>query len=165
MSEKIKETNNQKDLEEKEGCNFYEISFLFAPELNEVELGGEISKLEKTIESLGGKIIEENWPKLIQLAYPIEKKTSAYFGYFLFDAPSECPKLLPEKLKFEQNLLRYLVIKRNKKYWQESQKKQTFDKKAFAKPEVKEKEESTQKEEKVELDQAKLEEKLEEILK
>ncbi len=148
---------------QKEGYNFYELSFLLDPRLNEVELGEEVSKIEKIIKDCQGEIIEENWPQKIELAYSVKKNNFAYFGFILFDSLPECVKMFPEKVKYEPKILRYLTIKRNKKIWQEEKERPKVPPKSYRKPS---KEEATKsaKEEK-ELDEEKLEERLEEILK
>ncbi len=157
--EKEKNQENNQVLE-KEGFNFYEVSFLLNPRLNEVELGQEVSKIEEIIKECGGEIMEENWPQKIELAYPIKKNTFAYFAWLLFETKPECVKMFPEKVKYEANILRYLTLKRNKKLWQEAKNKPKQSFKLETKKGNIEKE--TKKEE---INEEKLEEKLEEILK
>ena len=148
--EKKEEEGNAEDL------NFYEVGFLLDPKLNEIETGQEVSKVEKVISGFGGTMVEESWPKRLKLAYPIKGNESAYFGYLLFEAPAESINGILGKLKPEKNILRFLILRRNKKYWQRT--KEQAKVKAEALP--------TKREEHGEkIDETRLEEKLEEILK
>lgn len=147
--------NSENEMGNNQEKAFYEIGFLLRPELTELEVSQEVSKIEKILTELEGERIEEELPKLIKLAYPIEKKESAFFGYIIFKMPSKEVALIPERLKFEKNILRYLVIKR-------SRESLAMRKEEQKKPRRKVRKE-VRREEKI--DESKLEKKLEEILK
>ncbi len=163
--EQEKEKNQENSqAAENEDFNFYEVSFLLDPRLNEVELGQEVAKIENIIKNCQGQIIEENWPQRMELAYPIKKNAFAYFGWLLFEARPECVKMFPEKVKYELKILRYLTLKRDKKLWEESKNKpKPVRPEMSKKQEIKE--QPKKQEEETEIDEEKLEERLEEILK
>jgi len=134
------------DLSQKEK-KVYEIGYILDPDLSGKDLLNNFELLKKIIkEKLKGNILEAQKPKRINLAYPIQKKEKGYFGYFIFEAiPQEIIEL-KENLKYQKPILRYLLIKRDRK---ELEKKEL----SYLKERKKEK-----------FDEEKLEKRLEEII-
>lgn len=81
----------------------YEISFLAR---GEEAVGSVIQHLKQ----LGAELMNEQQIEKIDLAYPIQKHTSAHFGCLHFTLSPESIKPLEEALKFEEGLLRYLIV-------------------------------------------------------
>jgi small subunit ribosomal protein S6 len=82
----------------------YEITLLVAEE-------AEVEPIKKLLESLNGKVVEEQkWGKK-QLSYPIKKNMDAY--YFTWSLEMEPKKMAEFKrgLNFNESLLRYLLLK------------------------------------------------------
>jgi ribosomal protein S6 len=97
----------------------YEVGFLFLPTLSEEEVGREHVALRELISGLGGEVISDEAPKLIQLAYTMEKTISnvrskyksAYFGWIKFVAvPGKAPEL-KKQLDLHSQVLRFITIK------------------------------------------------------
>lgn len=88
------ETENKKN---------YEISFLTHSEEG-------VGVLVKHLNQLGAEILNEGDIESINLAYPIKKHESAYFGCIHFEASPDLIDQLKEVLKFEDGVLRYLII-------------------------------------------------------
>lgn len=83
--------------------NQYDLTFL----LNEES---ELENIKKLIESLSGKILEEEkWGKKT-LAYPIKKNTTAEFYFWKFEMEQKNVNELRKKLNFNEKLLRYLLL-------------------------------------------------------
>lgn len=81
----------------------YELIFL----LNEES---ELGNIKKLIESLSGKILEEEtWGKKT-LAYPIKKSRTANFYSWTLDMEEKNMSELRKKLNFNEKLLRYLLL-------------------------------------------------------
>jgi len=81
----------------------YELIFL----LNEES---ELTNIKKLIESLSGKILEEEtWGKKT-LAYPVKKTRTAAFYFWKFEIDSKNVTELRKKLNFNEKLLRYLLL-------------------------------------------------------
>lgn len=55
---------------------------------------------------------EENWGQK-KLAYPLKKQNEAVYFFYLLQAPPSALKNLEAKLKLEETVLRYLIIKSN----------------------------------------------------
>ena len=96
----------------------YEIGFHILPTVAEEKLGDEVSVLRNAIEQ-GGAVILEDFPKMRDLAYKMQKYidtkkvsfTKAYFGWIKFEGESELAQELKKVADEHENILRYLIIK------------------------------------------------------
>ena len=97
----------------------YEIGFHILPTVAEEKLGDEVSILRNAIEQGGGAVILEDFPKMRDLAYKMQKYidtkkvsfTKAYFGWIKFEGESELAQELKKVADEHANILRYLIIK------------------------------------------------------
>ena len=97
----------------------YEIGFHILPTVAEEKLGDEVSVLRNAIEPGGGAVILEDFPKMRDLAYKMQKYidtkkvsfTKAYFGWIKFEGESELAQELKKVADEHANILRYLIIK------------------------------------------------------
>ena len=97
----------------------YEIGFHILPTVAEEKLGDEVSVLRNAIEQGGGSVILEDFPKMRDLAYKMQKYidtkkvsfTKAYFGWIKFEGESELAQELKKVADEHENILRYLIIK------------------------------------------------------
>ena len=94
--------------------NTYEFTFL-VPET------AATTKLEKALESLKGKKLDEKaWGKRL-FAYPIDKKTDAYYFTWYIQIDSASIAQFKKKLQYDKLVIRYLLIEKD--YTQKVQKK------------------------------------------
>lgn len=92
----------------------YEGCFLLKTELTDEENEKEISFIEGQISNNGGKIVNnESWGKKY-LAYPIKKKTEAFYYFVYFTALPDSLALITEGLRRRENILRYLFLQRKR---------------------------------------------------
>lgn len=89
----------EKELQGKE----YELSFL-----TKEETGKE--KATEWVRRFGGEVTLEGTSENIVLAYPIEKQTSAYFGYLHFRMNPDQANALSRELTTSGSMLRFLLI-------------------------------------------------------
>ncbi|NMB57418.1 30S ribosomal protein S6 [Candidatus Beckwithbacteria bacterium] len=83
----------------------YELTFVYQKDLKDVE-----KNLEKILDSVKAKIVKkEDWG-VKKLAYAIKKQTEAKYLYFEIELEADKTKELENKIKLEENLLRYLII-------------------------------------------------------
>ena len=68
-----------------------------------------LEKIKKIIADMGAITEEKDWGKK-NLAYPIQKQTSAYYYWFAFEANPAKVTRLDNILKLNDNVLRYLLI-------------------------------------------------------
>ncbi|MDZ4231431.1 MAG: 30S ribosomal protein S6, partial [Patescibacteria group bacterium] len=81
----------------------YEISFLAK---GEEAVGAVIGYLKEA----GAEITSEQQIEQIELAYPINKHNNAHFGCVHFELDPGDIDAIKDALKFEDNILRYLII-------------------------------------------------------
>jgi small subunit ribosomal protein S6 len=88
----------------------YEIVFMVHPDQSE-QVPGMIERYSDVIKSAGGQIHRlEDWGRR-QLAYPIEKLHKAHYVIFNVEAPSEAVDELETAFRFNDAVLRNLVVR------------------------------------------------------
>lgn len=96
----------------------YEIGFHILPTVAEENLGDEVSLIRSAIEK-NGAVISEEFPKMRDLTYEMEKHLDAknlrfdraYFGWIKFEMESDQVAEVDSVAKNHPNVLRYLIIK------------------------------------------------------
>ena len=89
----------------------YEFIFILKPELDEKKQEEKTAQIEKLISGFGGKTKKKDvWGKK-ELAYPIAKCKKGIYIKFNFSFPEEKVKELEEKIKLEQEIIRYLLVR------------------------------------------------------
>ncbi len=92
--------------------NKYETMYVITPELEEEALKAAIDKFSGIITANGGVIENvDEWGKK-RLAYPIDYKTEGYYVLVNFEAESVLPKELERNFKNDENIMRYMVVRR-----------------------------------------------------
>ena len=97
----------------------YEVGFHIATTLPEEKLAGEVTKIKDVLVKAGADTISEEFPKRMQLAYTIEKKThggtikhdSVYFGWIKFEIESDKIAEIKEDLDHNENIVRFIIVK------------------------------------------------------
>jgi len=107
-------------MEEKENeGRIYEVGYLLVPTISEEELPVTYGNLKELVVSLGGDIISDDMPRMIDLAYPmyktlqnvITKFDTAYFGWVKFSMEPEKVLELKKKLDLDLSIIRFLTMK------------------------------------------------------
>ena len=94
--------------------NQYETVFILTPVLSDEQMKETVNKIKDVLAKVGAEIInEENWG-LKKLAYPIEKKTTGFYGLIEFKAAPEAIKTLEIAYRRDERVLRSLVVKMEK---------------------------------------------------
>ena len=92
--------------------NKYECLYVIVPELNEEETKSVIEKFNGVITANGGMIENvDEWGKR-RLAYTIDYKTEGYYVLTTFSAAPEFPRELERNFNNDENILRYLVVRK-----------------------------------------------------
>ncbi len=97
----------------------YEIGFHIVPTVAEEKLGDEVSVIRNAVEQGGGIVISEEFPKMRDLTYVMQKyidtkKVSyekAYFGWIKFEGAPELAQEIKKSADEHPQVLRYLLIK------------------------------------------------------
>jgi len=96
----------------------YEIGFILSPNITEEKLPEAFGALKNVLSEKGAVTISEEFPKLMTLAYTMEKTinnkierfTEGYFGWIKFELPAEVVAPLEGVLRLREDLVRYLLI-------------------------------------------------------
>lgn len=90
----------------------YELTVVLPGDFTEAKKKTQIESLQKIIKTLKGKVVNINeWGK-IDFSYEIKNHKSGLYFFLNFDFPSNMVKDLREKLKFEDGIIRYLLIRK-----------------------------------------------------
>ena len=97
----------------------YEVGFHIVPTTPEDELGALVTAIRDNIEAGGGRVIADEYPKTLELAYPMMKTVSnkratyhsSYFGWMKFEAEPKGALLINAALKQNTSVIRFLLIK------------------------------------------------------
>lgn len=113
---KVKEEN-----EVSEDANFkvYELGYLLVPTIAEEDIAIHYGNLKELVLSFEGEIIADEMPKMITLAYAMQKVTSnvrnkfntAYFGWTKFVMDSQKVLELKKHLDLDPNFIRFFILK------------------------------------------------------
>jgi len=102
-----------------ERVQVYELGVNLVPIIAEEAVGEQFQHIKKAIEAEGGKSFDEQFPRLINLAYTMAKRQetgferfdSAYFGWIKFEANPDSLETIKEEIEGIPTVLRYLLIK------------------------------------------------------
>ena len=97
----------------------YELGYLLVPSLAEEKVDVVYGDLKELISSFGGEIISDERPKMLTLAYSMQKVLSnlrnkfstAYFGWMKFEMDAQKVLELKKKLDLDPNFVRFLILK------------------------------------------------------
>lgn len=89
----------------------YELTMVLDPDLNADDQKKLLEKIEKVVASLKGKILKNLKLGLMSLAYAIRKKDHGFFYRWELSLPEDKAKEVDNKLKIEDGVIRYLLIK------------------------------------------------------
>jgi small subunit ribosomal protein S6 len=92
--------------------NNYLLTLVLKPELDEKERKTLLDSLTKKILGEDGKVTKEEMWGAKDLAYPIKRQTKGFIAHFEITADPKNAKTLDKELKLEEDILRYLLIRR-----------------------------------------------------
>ena len=89
----------------------YELAIVFRPSEDEGSFKNELEKTEALIARFGGTVDKVDlWGKR-RLAYEIQKLYEGYYAFITFVAEPQTPAEIESRLRIDENVLRYLIIK------------------------------------------------------
>ncbi|MDW8102259.1 MAG: 30S ribosomal protein S6 [Anaerolineae bacterium] len=89
----------------------YELACILSPELEQSKIDSTLEDLKKVVKSLGGEVNSVNAWGVRRFAYPIRKKKEGYYVFLNLQLPPDAIKKLDHTLKFNEMILRHLIIK------------------------------------------------------
>ena len=79
---------------------------------SEADRKGILEQIKKTIEEEKGEVTDtQDWGRR-GLAYEIKKETSGFYSLITFKGNSKIPGVLNSKFRLMEELLRYLIVKK-----------------------------------------------------
>lgn len=99
--------------------NDYELTFILRPDLSEKDRDGFVAKTKKYITDNKGEITASNiWGKK-KLAYEIKKIKEGFYVNLLLKIGAKEASGIDRRLKVDESVLRYLLVKRENSKLQE----------------------------------------------
>lgn len=92
--------------------NSYYLTLVLKPDLEEKERKALLDSINKKALGSEGKVEKEDLWGVKTLAYSIKRQTSGFFAHFEISADPKDIKGLDKTLKVEEDVLRYLLIRR-----------------------------------------------------
>lgn len=97
----------------------YEVGYLLVPTVSMENVPAIYGNLKELVLSLNGEIIADDIPKMINLAYAMQKVinnvrskfNTAYFGWIKFGMDTLKVLELKKKLDLDSNFIRFLILK------------------------------------------------------
>ena len=90
----------------------YELTFVVNAKIEDDERAAVVDKCKALIERFGGTITNvDEWGKR-RLAYEIQKMKEGFYYIVQFDAPTSEPAEIESRIRIMDNVMRYLVVKR-----------------------------------------------------
>ena len=92
--------------------NSYYLTLVLRADLEEKERKTLLDSLVKKLVGDEGKVEKEDFWGERDLAYPIKRQTKGYLAHFEIQADPKSAKGLDKSLKVEEDVLRYLLVRR-----------------------------------------------------
>lgn len=92
--------------------NPYYLTLVLDPNLSEADRKSVLDGVKKKMVGADGKVIKEDIWGERDLAYSIKRKNKGYYVHFEFETEPKIAKDLDKVLKVEEDILRYLLVRR-----------------------------------------------------
>ncbi|MDP3733110.1 MAG: 30S ribosomal protein S6 [Candidatus Daviesbacteria bacterium] len=92
--------------------NNYYVTLVLKPDLEEKVRKELLEGLVKKLTIDNGKLTKQDLWGVKDLAYPIKKQNKGFYAHFEIEADPKNAKGLDKILKVEEDILRYLIIRR-----------------------------------------------------
>jgi small subunit ribosomal protein S6 len=94
--------------------NNYETLFVIKPTLTDEEMATEIAKTIEILEKEGADILAIDKMGMRKLAYPVNKYERGFYTIIYFNAPGSIIAEFERKMKFNEEIIKYMTIKYTK---------------------------------------------------
>ena len=92
--------------------NKYELAVVVSAKVEDDVRAGVIEKVKELIARFGGNVTDvDEWGKK-RLAYEIQKMREGYYYFIQFESDAACPAEVEGRIRIMDNVLRYLVVKK-----------------------------------------------------
>ena len=92
--------------------NKYELVLVVNAKIEDDARAAVVDKAKAYVERFGGTVTEvEDWGKK-KLAYEIQHMKEGFYYFIQFEAAAECPAEVERRVRIMENVLRYLVVRK-----------------------------------------------------
>lgn len=92
--------------------NKYELALVVNAKIEDEERVAVVEKAKALIARFNGNVTEvEEWGKK-RLAYEVQKMREGFYYFIQFEAEATCPAEVERRVRIMDNVLRYLVVKK-----------------------------------------------------
>ena len=92
--------------------NLYELTIVLSGKATAAKKKTSQEKLEKILQGLKGKITKtDDWGE-VELSHKVAKNSSGIFLHFNLELESKFTQTLNQKLKMEDDIIRYLIVRK-----------------------------------------------------
>ena len=92
--------------------NKYELAVVVSAKIEDDARAEVIEKVKNLVTRFGGNVTDvDEWGKR-RLAYEIQKMKEGFYYVVQFDAPTSAPAEIESRIRIMDNVMRYLVVKR-----------------------------------------------------
>ncbi|TNE68405.1 30S ribosomal protein S6 [bacterium] len=95
--------------------NYYEVTYIVNPVLEEAQIKEEVAKFSKFVTDNGGEFDEVNEWGIRRLSYEMDGKGSGYFVNMYFTSPSDLIAKMERAMQISDNIIRYMTLKYDNK--------------------------------------------------
>ena len=93
--------------------NKYELVLVVNAKIEDDARTAVVEKAKAYVERFGGTVTEvEDWGKK-KLAYEIQHMKEGFYYFIQFEADAACPAELEKRVRIMDNVLRYLVVRKD----------------------------------------------------
>lgn len=92
--------------------HLYELLVILKPNLTDDELEKNITQLETAIKNYGGTIVKIDDPSKKRFTHKVKNLKEGFYISIIFSAPPELPNTLKKTLSIADDVLRYIVIRK-----------------------------------------------------
>ena len=93
--------------------NKYELTVVVNAKIEDDVRVATVEKVKEYVARYGGTVTEvEEWGKK-RLAYEIQKMREGYYYFIQFEADADCPAEIERHVRIMDNVLRYLVVRKD----------------------------------------------------
>ena len=95
--------------------NKYELALVVNAKIEDDERAAAVEKAKELIARFGGTVTEVEDAGKKRLAYEIQKMSEAFYYFIQFDAASTVPAEVERDVRIMDNVLRFLVVRKDEK--------------------------------------------------
>ena len=91
--------------------NKYEIALVVSTRIDDDERNAALEKVKSYVDRYQGSVIDVDDQGKKRMAYEIQDMKESFYYFIQFEAPAETPARLEARLRIQDHVIRYLIVK------------------------------------------------------